>query len=133
MFRKVKVTYPIYVLQNNARYKYLAGIWEDTIGMRRCTLIPSLKDKGYKVIEDRKIKEKGKALITFSYNDDDSKVMLTAPWGENATKRTWSGRVEENGNKIVWDGWRGTQTWFKVDGKYNNNSVIFDLDGRILD
>ena len=126
MFRKAKVTSPKKLLISNGKYTILTGIWEDSVGMFKCNILPSIKHKGYKVIENRK-STKTKPLITFMYNDDDTKIILTANWGINKEKKAWTGRIEDNGNKIVWSGWRGELTWFKIN---NDNEFIFDPSGR---
>ena len=128
MFRKAKVALPD--LQNAYRYTFLSGKWEDAIGMKRCEFITSYKNNGYIVVEDRKIKEKGKALLTFIYNNNGEKVILTAPWGEKGKKRAWEGTVKDNGTKIVWNGWRGTQTWYKITDESIENKIVFDPFGR---
>lgn len=130
MFRKAKATIPKNLLITDVKYTILTGIWEDSVGMFKCNILPSFKHKGYKVIENRKIRKKNKPRITFMYNDDDTTIILTAPWGENGTKKSWTGRIEDDGNKIVWSGWRGELIWLKIPEKNDDYEHIFDPSGR---
>jgi len=128
MFRKAKPAIPN--AQDYFRYTFLAGIWEDEIGMKRCNFTPSVKHCGYIVTEDRKTKDKRKSILTFTHCNEDDRVILSAPWGEKGKLRAWEAIVKNNGTKIEWNGWRGTQTWFKVSGTDIGNNIVFDPVGR---
>jgi hypothetical protein len=128
MFRKAKPA--LLNIPESLQYSFLAGIWEDAVGMKRCKFTPSVKHGGYIVTEDRKNREKKKSTLTFTDYNGENRVILTAPWGENSKLKAWEGVVKDNGTKIIWKGWRGTQTWFKISGTNVGDNIIFDPVGR---
>jgi hypothetical protein len=94
-------------------YPQLMGVWEDSMGGRRCTIKPDESDESKTCMVKEENSKKADGKIGMDYEDPNN-VILTAPWGKNGEIRTWRGKIENGATQIRWYGRRGESFWYKI-------------------
>lgn len=94
-------------------YPSLLGVWEDSMGGRRCTIKLDDSDESKTCVVEEENSKKVNGKIGVDYEEPNN-VILDAPWGKNGEIRTWRGKIENGGTLIRWNGRRGESFWYKI-------------------